>query len=92
MARGLSGGESLRFRLADLLIWILTLLESAWALLTSLQTRGVGWFHRSPQEQQRGSARVRGSRPARPTTIGLIFAEASPQDVSLQQAANVVAW
>lgn len=34
----------------------------------------------------------RGSLPSRPTSIALIFAEASPTVISLQTAANLVVW
>ena len=86
MARG--AGPGVRDRIVDVVIVMLQLMIDAWRWLASA-LHGEGLL---PSRRQRGSRRVRGSAPVRPTTIGLVFAEPSPQDISIQEAANMAAW
>ena len=91
MARG--AGPAARDRLVDVLIAVLQLLIDAWRWLASL-LRGEGLLPLPSSRRQRGSRRAvaRGCAPARPTTIGIVFAEPSPEDISMQEAANMAAW
>lgn len=84
MARGF--GPTARDLLIDFIILILQLATDAWQWLASVR------LGRGDTAKRGGSGQTRGSRPARPTTIGLVFAEPCPEDVSLQQAANLIAW
>ena len=76
-------------RLVDLLIALLQcLLDGLTELLGVVQTLlRLGPAGRTPRAR-----RARGSRPPRPTTVGLVFAEPTPQEVSVQRAANLAVW
>lgn len=71
-------------RLIDLLICILQLLINC----SSWIRRAVVQGH----ARQQRPVPTRGKRPSPPTTIGLVFAEPTPQEVSVQRAANLAVW
>jgi hypothetical protein len=77
-------GPLLLDRLLDLLIVLLQLVIDGWCWL--------GRVLRVRSTLQQRPTQTRGSRPPRPTTIGLVFAEPIPQEVSVQRAANLAVW
>jgi hypothetical protein len=74
-------------RLVDLLIAFLQCIVDG---LTELLGVASTLLRLWPARQR--PRRARGSRPPRPTTVGLVFAEPTPQEVSVQRAANLAVW
>jgi len=72
-------------RLVDTLIYILQWLIDVWAWLATVLTLRTG-------VKQQSAGKTRGSRPAAPTTIGLVFAEPEEYEVSVQQAVQLAVW
>lgn len=75
-------------RLLDALLWLLQLLADVWAAACGAARALVD----GRPARARRSAKARGARPEPPSTVGLVFAEPLPDDVSVQQAANLAVW